>query len=76
MWSHVSGQTVGLQGSTLLHLLEIERVFLQKQAQAGLASAELGTIIRIPKGKIWKQSSELRLQLKSRSVHSSSRRSV
>ena len=32
-WSHVSGQNVSLQNSTLLHLLEIERVYLQKQAQ-------------------------------------------
>ena len=51
VWSHVSGQTVGLQASSLLHLLEIERVFLQRTAQANLASADLGTIIRIPKGK-------------------------
>ena len=32
-WVHVSGQNVSLQNSTLLHLLEIERVYLQKQAQ-------------------------------------------
>ena len=35
-WSHVSGQNVGLQNSTLLHLLEIERVYLQKQAQVNI----------------------------------------
>ena len=35
-WVHVSGQNVSLQNSTLLHLLEIERVYLQKQAQVKL----------------------------------------
>jgi len=48
-WSHVSGQTVSLQNSTLLHLLEIERVYLQKQSQSCLANFDLGTIVRIPK---------------------------
>ena len=70
-WSHVSEQNVTLQSSTLLHLLEIERVYLQKQAQVEsrlrwetlssfnfsfqscLANAELGTIIRIPKGEFY-----------------------
>ena len=32
----MSGQNVGLQNSTLLHLLEIERVYLQKQAQVNI----------------------------------------
>ena len=35
-WAHVSGQNVSLQNSTLLHLLEIERVYLQKQAQVSI----------------------------------------
>ena len=33
VWSHVTGQNVTLQPSSLLHLLEIERVYLQKLAQ-------------------------------------------
>ena len=70
VWSHVSGQAVSLQSDSLLHLLEIERLYLQKQAQVtlgpgvqfflhlehfqnSLASADLGTIIRIPRGRTY-----------------------
>ena len=74
VWSHVSGQAVALQSDTLLHLLEIERLYLQKQAQVVvaqsvnlallhlptfqncLASADLGTIVRIPRGNSLSQS--------------------
>ena len=38
VWSHVSGQAVSLQSDNLLHLLEIERLYLQKQAQVGALS--------------------------------------
>ena len=50
-WESVSGKTVTLTGSSLIHLTELERLVLQKIAHARLQALQLGCSIHIPKGK-------------------------